>query len=101
MPPASGPRGFLRAHWQRLEQGGHHDAWVSTTSGTIPRGVPYQARARSQRCVVNHGLWTNVIDYDAVTQLSQVRTPTAVGVGIVVVVASNADAGPRGGDAST
>jgi reversibly glycosylated polypeptide / UDP-arabinopyranose mutase len=79
MPPAGGPRGFLRAHWQRLEQGGHHDAWVSTTSGTIPRGVPYQARARSQRCVVNHGLWTNVIDYDAVTQLSQVRTPTEVG----------------------
>jgi reversibly glycosylated polypeptide/UDP-arabinopyranose mutase len=78
MPPASGPRGFLQAHWQRLEQGGAHDAWVSTTTGTIPRGVPYHARVRQQKCVVNHGLWTNVIDYDAVTQLSQVRTPTPV-----------------------
>ena len=79
MPPAGGPRGFLQAHWQRLQAGGSADAWVSTTSGTVPRGVPYHARARQQRCVVNHGLWTNVIDYDAVTQLSQVRTPTDVG----------------------
>jgi reversibly glycosylated polypeptide/UDP-arabinopyranose mutase len=79
MPPEGGPRGFLQAHWRRLEQGGGHDAWVATTTGTVPRGVPYHARQRTQRCVVNHGLWTNVIDYDAVTQLSQVRTPTPVG----------------------
>ena len=77
MPPANGPRGFLQAHWRRLEQGGSDDAWVSTTGGTIPRGVPYHERARRARCVVNHGLWTNVIDYDAVTQLGQARTPTA------------------------
>ena len=49
------------------------------TSGTIPRGVPYFARARRQRCVLSHGLWTNVIDYDAVTQLTQVRQPSDVG----------------------
>lgn len=79
MPPASGPAGFLQAHWRRLEQGGDQDAWVSTTSGTIPRGVPYHARNRTARCVINHGLWTNVIDYDAITQLAQVRTPTPVG----------------------
>jgi reversibly glycosylated polypeptide/UDP-arabinopyranose mutase len=78
LPPASGPRGFLAAHWQRLEQGGAHDAWVSTTNGTVPRGVPYHERQRRQRAVINHGLWTNVIDYDAITQLSQVRTPTPV-----------------------
>lgn len=78
LPPASGPRGFLAAHWQRLEQGGRDGAWVSTTTGTVPRGVPYLARTRQTRCVVNHGLWTNVIDYDAVTQLAQVRTPTPV-----------------------
>lgn len=78
LPPASGPRGFLAAHWQRLEQGGSHDAWVSTTTGTLPRGIPYHARDRQTRAVINHGLWTNVIDYDAVTQLAQTRTPTAV-----------------------
>ncbi|MCA8974113.1 MAG: hypothetical protein KDC98_05295, partial [Planctomycetes bacterium] len=78
MPPASGALGFLDAHWRRLEQGGEHEAWVSTTGGTIPRGVPYHARARLARCVINHGLWTNVIDYDAITQLAQVRVPTAV-----------------------
>lgn len=78
MPPASGPRGFLDAHWRRLERGGDDEAWVSTTTGTVPRGVPYLTRTRQARCVVNHGLWTNVIDYDAVTQLAQVRTPTPV-----------------------
>ena len=25
MPPASGPRGVLRAHWDRRQQGGDHD----------------------------------------------------------------------------
>ncbi len=79
MPPASGPKGFLKAHWQRLEQGGSADAWVSSTTGTIPRGVPYHARQRHSRCVINHGLWTNVIDYDAITQLAQSRTATPVG----------------------
>ena len=79
MPPAEGPRGFLAAHWQNLQRQGEHDAWVSTTTGTVPRGVPYLARARRQRCVVSHGLWTNVIDYDAITQLAQVRQSTPVG----------------------
>jgi reversibly glycosylated polypeptide / UDP-arabinopyranose mutase len=79
LPPASGPRGFLDAHWQNLERLAEHEAWLSTTTGTVPRGVPYMARQRQQRCVLSHGLWTNVIDYDAVTQLSQLRTPTAVG----------------------
>jgi reversibly glycosylated polypeptide/UDP-arabinopyranose mutase len=78
LPPKEGPRGFLQAHWQRLQQRGEHDAWVSTTNGTIPRGVPYHTRQRQSRCVINHGLWTNVIDFDAITQLAQVRTPTPV-----------------------
>ncbi|MCR9243869.1 MAG: hypothetical protein NXI31_02475 [bacterium] len=78
LPNSASPIGFLDDHWQRLESGGNHDAWVSTTSGTIPRGVPYEARERQQRCVINHGLWEHVIDYDAVTQLQQLRNPTAV-----------------------
>lgn len=78
LPPKEGPHGFLQAHWRRLQQGGEHDAWVSTTTGTFPRGVPYLARQRRARSVINHGLWTNVIDYDAITQLAQVRAPTPV-----------------------
>ncbi len=78
LPPEAGPENFLMRHWQRLQENGDHDAWTSTTEGTIPRGVPYHARSREQRCVINHGLWTNVIDYDAVTQLTQVRQPSPV-----------------------
>ncbi|MCA8949486.1 MAG: hypothetical protein KDE27_08275 [Planctomycetes bacterium] len=78
LPDSTTPIGFLQAHWDRLEEGGRHDAWTSTTTGTIPRGVPYHERDRRQRCVINHGLWTNVIDYDAVTQLTQVRRPSEV-----------------------
>lgn len=79
LPPTTGPGGFLQAHWQRLERVAEHDAWVSTTTGTIPRGVPYFHRNRQQRCVLSHGMWTNVIDYDAVTQLGQARCATPVG----------------------
>lgn len=76
LPGPDGPHGFLRAHWQRLEQGGDDVAWVSTVGGTVPRGVPYYAQRRQRRCVVNHGLWTNVPDYDGATQLLQARQPT-------------------------
>lgn len=41
----------------------------------VPRGVPYYARTRRWPCVLNHGLWTNVPDYDAPTRLSQARSP--------------------------
>jgi reversibly glycosylated polypeptide / UDP-arabinopyranose mutase len=52
----------------------HSDAWVSTGTGILPRGLPYQKRNRTQRVGINHGLWTNVADYDAVTQLVIGRT---------------------------
>ncbi|MEZ5963771.1 MAG: hypothetical protein R3F56_07990 [Planctomycetota bacterium] len=76
LPGPSGARGFLERHWQRLEEGGHDRAWVSTVEGTVPRGVPYYSQNRQRRCVINHGLWTNVPDYDAPTQLLQARVPT-------------------------
>ncbi len=76
LPGPEGADGFLMRHWQRLQAGGTDNAWVSTIGGTVPRGVPYYAQQRQRRCVVNHGLWTNVPDYDAATQLLQARTPT-------------------------
>lgn len=76
LPGPGGARGFLAKHWLRLETPGADLAWVSSVGGTVPRGVPYYAQRRHRRCVVNHGLWTNVPDYDAATQLLQARTPT-------------------------
>ncbi len=64
---------FIQRHWDRIQSGGDQEAWCSTGEGTIPRGVPYFARHRRRSCVVNHGLWTHVPDYDAPTQLLQSR----------------------------
>ena len=67
---------FFELHWQRLEQGGTDQAWSSSGTGTKPRGIPYYRQERSRPCVVNHGLWTNVPDFDAPTQLLQARGTT-------------------------
>lgn len=61
--------GFIQRHVRAVMGDATEDAWVSTGTGVIPRGVPYQGRSRKRRVGINHGLWTNVADYDAVTQL--------------------------------
>lgn len=43
--------------------------WFSTLNDVKPRGVPYFNLGKNDRVVLNHGLWTNVLDYDAPTQL--------------------------------
>lgn len=60
---------FIERHYEKLSQPGNEDAWVSTGQGLLPRGVPYQVRQRGSECLINHGLWSNVPDLDAVTQL--------------------------------
>lgn len=65
--------GFIARHRARLEEGGHDECWQATGDGVITRGVPYYNTARKRRCVLNHGLWTNVPDYDAPTQLCHGR----------------------------
>lgn len=50
-------------------------AWISTVEGGVPRGVPYFATDRTSECVLNHGLWQNAPDFDAVTQLNNARRP--------------------------
>jgi hypothetical protein len=68
--------GFLQQHWQRLEQGGRENAWTSSGIGTKPRGIPYYRQQRQRPCIINHGMWTNVPDFDAPTQLLQARGAT-------------------------
>lgn len=59
---------FLAMHAANLRQDAQ-PAWHSTLTGTHPRGYPYQQTTRLVDVVLSHGLWTNVPDYDAVTQL--------------------------------
>jgi reversibly glycosylated polypeptide/UDP-arabinopyranose mutase len=78
-PGTDGPRGFLARHWQRLENGGSELAWTETGIGPRTRGFPYFRNERRRRCILNHGLWLNVPDYDAPTQLLQARRPEPFG----------------------
>jgi len=51
-------------------------AWgTPLLGGYRPRGIPYLQEQRVLPTVVNIGLWEEVPDYDAVTQLMQVRRP--------------------------
>ena len=66
--------GFIDAHVAALSGEATTDAWTSTGEGVVPRGVPYLNRGRSRPVGISHGLWTNVADYDAITQLVIGRT---------------------------
>lgn len=68
-------RGFISKHWQRLTEVADSPAWTSTVLGGTPRGLPYFEKARTAECVLNHGLWTNIPDYDAITQIYRARQP--------------------------
>ncbi|PWH19825.1 MAG: hypothetical protein DDG59_01800 [Anaerolineae bacterium] len=70
--PIPGGR-FLKKHVEALNNPACSDAWVSTGSGVLPRGMPYQNLQRNLECVINHGLWTHIPDFDAVTQLVNSR----------------------------
>jgi hypothetical protein len=48
-------------------------AWISTINQIRPRGLPYKKLERlidSKQIILNHGLWANIPDLDAKTQLS-------------------------------
>lgn len=59
-------RGFVENHLLQLTK---RSRWHNTLNSVIPRGVPYFKRGTFDNVMVNHGLWTNVIDYDAPHQL--------------------------------
>jgi reversibly glycosylated polypeptide/UDP-arabinopyranose mutase len=53
---------------------GHRNAifgrtrWFNTLNSGRPRGIPYKNLGAGE-CVLNHGLWQGVLDFDAPTQL--------------------------------
>ena len=76
--PERGADGLRRRRTGRAStSAGETSAWVSTLDGIIPRGVPYEPQNTQRRrpCVLNHGLWNNVPDFDAPTQMLHMRYP--------------------------
>ena len=65
--------GFVSEHLSAVTGDGADDAWASTGEGLVPRGMPYFNRSRKWPCMLNHGLWSNVPDYDAATQMVSSR----------------------------
>lgn len=64
---------YITDHLNALSMGSD-SAWTSTGQGAKPRGMPYFNTERKRKTIINHGLWTNIIDFDAVTQLMANRT---------------------------
>lgn len=62
--------GFLEGVAAALNRRWKDDRWWSTLDGSVlPRGYPYEVRRRTLETVLHHGLWSNVPDLDARTQL--------------------------------
>jgi hypothetical protein len=79
-PEASYAPSFLDLVWAAISRRFEDDRWWSTLPGSIrPRGYPYDIRDQTLETVVHHGLWSNVPDLDARTQLRlpDHRTPPA------------------------
>ncbi len=54
------------------------ESWISTIEKIRPRGLPYKNLYRiidSNQIILNHGLWANIPDLDAKTQLSIKKIP--------------------------
>jgi hypothetical protein len=75
--PDPGYTGFLLRHWERL-QSSSDPCWTSTADEFQPRGMPYYNVARTGPAILNHGLWNNIPDFDASTQLQHQRTPLSL-----------------------
>lgn len=58
---------FVKEHLKALEG---RTRWFNTLNEVKPRGIPFYNLGKNDKVVVNHGLWTNVIDYDAPYQLA-------------------------------
>lgn len=58
---------FVNEHLKQLEG---KTKWFNTLNSVKPRGIPFYDLGKRNDVIVNHGLWTNVIDYDAPTQLA-------------------------------
>ncbi|MHB8407823.1 MAG: hypothetical protein ACYDHY_06870 [Acidiferrobacterales bacterium] len=58
--------GFINNHKSQLIG---RTRWFNTLNSVKPRGVPFYNKGKHENVMVNHGLWMNVLDYDAPTQL--------------------------------
>lgn len=58
---------FVSTHLKYLAQ---RSRWFNTLNSVKPRGIPFYNIGQNGSAIVNHGLWTNVLDYDAPTQLA-------------------------------
>lgn len=57
---------FVETHRKYLTR---RSRWFNTLNSVKPRGIPFYNVGTNETTIVNHGLWTNVLDYDAPTQL--------------------------------
>ena len=67
--PAQKEPYFIQGHLDRLNSNTGCLAWESTLGNVSPRGIPYYNLLRNRPVMLNHGLWTKIPDYDAITQL--------------------------------
>jgi hypothetical protein len=82
-PEESYTPSFLELVRAALEKRWKDDRWWNTMDGPVlPRGYPYEIRERRLETVVHHGMWSNVPDLDARTQLRlpDHRTPRSIRV---------------------
>lgn len=87
-------QGFLKTHWERITNGimSTRDFWVSTIKHERPRGLPYLKRTKEvhvTNVVLNHGLWYNIPDFDARTQLGFTKTDGFTGFEINQIIPKN------------
>lgn len=62
---------FFHDHQKRLNETHEERAWFCTVESLNKpaRGTPYRALTRKVDVVLNHGMWTGSLDYDAPAQL--------------------------------
>lgn len=87
-------QGFLKTHWERITKGviSTNDFWKNTIRNGRPRGFPYLKRTkdiRTNNIILNHGLWYNVPDFDAKTQLGLLKTEGLTGFEINQIIPKN------------
>lgn len=63
--PSQGYEKLVKGHLQMLTS---RTRWFNTLNCVTPRGIPYKNLGERQ-VMMNHGLWTGVLDYDAPHQL--------------------------------
>lgn len=69
---------FIQSHINGLAETVQAATWRSTLEGVLPRGYPYgQLESKTSKCVINHGMWSGVLDVDAVRALQREKGDVA------------------------